>query len=231
MNQKYILLLSALIASLLSGLISILPIGLYNQAQVSAMLPTLFTPATITFSIWSIIYLSWIALWVHEAFWKSWVSKKNIYILASAQIISSLWLIPSQNLYIYTSLVVMVAVLSLLTLLLTTSRNENKYFRYTLELFFWWILVACIANIHLTLVAYNIYYIPEILTYISILIALWINLFLIVKYSTYIPAWVLIWAGVWIILAQQDIITQILSWLTILTLISVSVGHYFLERK
>ena len=62
MNQKYILLSSALLSTLLSGLISIIPIGIYNQAQVSATLPTLFTPATITFSIWSIIYLSWIVL-------------------------------------------------------------------------------------------------------------------------------------------------------------------------
>jgi hypothetical protein len=82
MNQKYILLVSAIIATIFSALISIIPIGLYNQAEVSAMLPTLFTPAPITFSIWSIIYLSWIALGIYEAFGKSWVSKNNTYILA-----------------------------------------------------------------------------------------------------------------------------------------------------
>lgn len=61
---KYILLISALVAVGLSAVFSILPVGIYNQAQVSALYPTLFTPAGFTFSIWSIIYASWIILGV-----------------------------------------------------------------------------------------------------------------------------------------------------------------------
>lgn len=230
MKQKYILLLSALIATILSGIITVVPIGSYNQAQVSAMLPTLFTPATITFSIWSLIYLSWIALGLHEAFWKSWVSKQNIYLLASAQIISSLWLIPSQYFFISISLIVMLIVFILLSISLIRSQKESKYYRYTLELFFGWILVAFIANIHLTLVAYNLYFIPEILTYISILWALIINIFLIRK-SLYIPALVCIWAAIGIIIAQDNTITQIISWASIFILILVWGLKLFKQRK
>jgi len=225
MNTKYILLCSALAATLLSALITFIPIGLYNQAEVSALLPTLFTPASFTFSIWSLIYLSWIALGIHEAFWKSWVSKDNAYLLASAQILSSLWLIPSQFLWIWTSLIVMFGILYLLSLSLAISRKENKYFRYTVELFWGWILVACIANIHLFLVSYEIYYIPEALTYISILLALSINITLIQKYNIFIPALVSVWAwfgiyiwqGIWNIKIFGIVTSLILSLLIIYT--------------
>ena len=96
----------------------------------------------------------------------------------------------------------MIAVLFLLTIGLINSQKEDIYFRSTLELFFGWILVAFIANIHLTLVAYNIYIIPEILTYISILLALGVNAYLILKKHIYIPALVLVWAAIGIIIAQ-----------------------------
>jgi len=60
--NKYILLISGVISVALASIISVVPIGIANQAQVSAMFPTLFTPATFTFSIWGLIYLSWIIL-------------------------------------------------------------------------------------------------------------------------------------------------------------------------
>jgi len=231
MNQKYILLSSAIIATILSWLISVIPIGLYNQAEVSTMFPTLFTPDTFTFGIWSVIYLSWIALWIYEALWKSWISKDNVYLLAWAQILSSLWLIPSQYLWIGTSLVVMLGVLYLLSINIATSQKENIYFRSVVQLFFWWILVAFIANIHLFLVDYSIYFIPEILTYISILWALAINTVLIKKYSIYIPSLVLVWAAIWIISAQTNIITQLTSYLSIFILLGLYAESYFARKK
>jgi benzodiazapine receptor len=46
----------------LSGLATIIPLGAFDQGEVSALYPTLFTPAVFTFSIWSIIYLSWVVI-------------------------------------------------------------------------------------------------------------------------------------------------------------------------
>jgi len=231
MNTKYLLLFSAVISTILSAAFSIIPVWIYNQWEVSSLYPTLFTPNNYTFSIWSVIYLSWIALWLHEAFGKSWVSKKNVYLLATAQIISSIWLIPSQYLYIFTSLIVMTIVLVLLSVLVIKSLKENIYFKVTSQLFFGWILVAFIANIHLTLVVYNLYTSPEIFTYISIILALAINLFLIAKYSLYIPAAVLIWSAIWIISGQKDIITQILSWIAISSVLIMYIRDYFKYKK
>jgi len=226
MNTKYVLLISALIATLCSALITIIPIGIYNQADVSAFFPTLFTPAPFTFSIWSIIYLSWIALWIHEAFGKSWISKDNAYLLASAQILSSLWLIPSQFLWIWTSLIVMFGVLYLLSLSFILSRKENIYFRYTVELFWWWIIVACIANTHLFLVASAIYYMPEILTYISIALALGINILLIQRYNIFIPALVSAWAWFGIYIWQGILTIRIFGIMTSLILVALILYTY-----
>lgn len=221
MNTKYILLVSSLIAIIIAALASIIPIGLYNQAEVSALLPTLFTPATITFSIWSVIYLSWIAIGVYETLWKSWIKKENVYLLAAAQILSSLWLIPSQSLWIGTSLIVMMWVLYLLLILFFNSRSENVEFRAVTDLFLGWIIIACIANIHLMLVSYWIYFIPVILTIISIVLGLIINLLFIAQYKSYLPAIVLAWASVWIVIWQTHYYIQLTAIFTIFCLIWV----------
>jgi len=194
-HSKYILLISGIIATIISSLVSAIPIWMYNQAQVSAMFPTLFTPATITFSIWGIIYASWIVLGIFVALWKIHVSYKNAWLLASAQILSSFWLIPSQYLYTATSLVVMSGVLFLLLLGFFISQRENKYFQYTQELFLGWIIVASIANLHLVLVDYNLYGYPVWFTLASILLATGIFALWILRYNAIIASLVFLWAS------------------------------------
>lgn len=212
MPTKYILLVSALISVIFSGLASVVPLWNYNQAQVSALLPTLFTPASYTFSIWSIIYLSWLIIGWLLALWKINVSGKNILILASAQILSSIWLIPSQFMLTGTSLIVMSWVLYLLIILFYESRRESTIFKIISDLFLGWIIIACLANIHLTLVSYWIYgtwIIPIILTVISLFLWLAVNTYFIEKYQTNVPALVLIWAGVWIIVWQENSVVNL----------------------
>ena len=43
------------------------PLGGYSQADISNMYPTAITPAGFTFSIWSLIYLSWLIAGVYIA--------------------------------------------------------------------------------------------------------------------------------------------------------------------
>jgi benzodiazapine receptor len=105
--QRYILLVSSIFSLVFAGIASTLPLGIYNQGQVSAFYPTLFTPATFTFSIWSIIYLSWILLGIFIALKNIKLRDENLYLLALAQVLSSFWLIPSQFLFIGTSFIVM----------------------------------------------------------------------------------------------------------------------------
>jgi len=223
MNPKYILILSAVIAAVFSATASIIPLGVYNQWEVSALYDTLFTPATFTFSIWSLIYLSWLILWVYILFSRTSVWKSNALLLWWAQILSSLWLIPSQYLYIGVSLVVMLWVLGLLMKLFFDSRTEHHYFRHTVDLFLGWIIVASIANLHLTLVSFDLYTYPVIFTVISILLWLVINTVALIKYNSYVIPFVLIWSLIWIILWQENtsvIITASFS-LTTITLLTL----------
>jgi len=206
---RYILLLSSSISLLLSAIISVIPVWFYNQGQVSALYPTLFTPATFTFSIWSVIYLSWILLWIFIAIKNTKLRVENIYLLAAAQVLSSFWLIPSQFLFIGTSFIVMMWVLYMLLLCFFLSRDENTYFKVTVELFLAWIIVASIANLHLVLVSYNIYIFPETLTLISLILAWYIFYKSITRYYTTVPSLVLIWSWFWIIMWQKNTDIQI----------------------
>jgi hypothetical protein len=61
---RYLLLITALITIGLTSLVSIpgspYLIGGMTQADISAMFATAITPAGVTFSIWSVIYLGWL---------------------------------------------------------------------------------------------------------------------------------------------------------------------------
>ena len=221
--HKYFLFVSAIVAVWLSAVISIIPIGMYNQWQVSALLPTLFTPATYTFWIWSLIYLSWIVLWCATLIWSIHISPKNTYLLSGAQVLSSLWLIPAQYFYIATSLCVMLVLLFLLTKTFLHSQKEPALFRYTLELFFWWIVIASIANIHLTLVDYDVYFFPVFLTSVSIILGCIINLFITFRYKAFIAPSVFIWSAIWIIAAQTNIIIVSLAGITACSMFGVMI--------
>lgn len=230
MQTRYIILISALISVIFSGLASVIPIWTYNQAEVSAKLPTLFTPETYTFSIWSIIYLSWFILGWISAFWKINIEKNNALLLAWAQVLSSLWLIPSQFMLTGTSLVVMSWVLYLLIILFYESRTESSLFKIIADLFLGWIIIASIANLHLTLVAFGIYgtnLTPVILTVISLWLGLVVNIYLINRYKSYLPAIVLIWAWIWIISGQNNSIVQLTALITILSTIWFLAKHAY----
>ncbi|NDK09916.1 hypothetical protein GW846_03995 [Candidatus Gracilibacteria bacterium] len=222
--SRYILLVSGIFSVLISSLVSAIPLGFYNQGEVSALYPTFITPAAFTFSIWGLIYLTWIAYGIYEAFFaKTSLDSKNAYLLASAQIISSFWLIPSQYLYIATSLIVMYVVLYILSLNFVLSRNENKYFKYMLDLFLGWIIVASLANTHLFLVAKDMYFSPLVLTVLSLVGGTFVVLYLYKKYLSVIPSFVLIWALFGIIFSDKPAVIDQVSALCILTIVGVLV--------
>ena len=74
----YLLLIISLLTIGFTSLVSIPSspylIGGMTQADISNMFPSAITPAGVTFSIWSLIYLSWIVAGVYVAFFQ-----KKIY--------------------------------------------------------------------------------------------------------------------------------------------------------
>ena len=234
MHTRYILLVSTVISVLFATIASIVPFGIYNQGEVSALYPTLIVPATYTFSIWSVIYLSWFILGLVIFLWKINIKRENILLLAAAQILSSLWLIPSQYLFTATSLIVILWVLYFLLILFFNSRNESLPFKIVSDTFLWWIIVASLANLHLVLYSYGIYFYPLELTFISIIWWLILNAYLLVRYNSFAPSLVLIWALVWIIIwqdAYSTVTVSIFSIFFIAWLLSYLGYSYALAKK
>lgn len=58
---------AAVVTIVFNGLSQALPIGLATTADIANRLPILFFPANLTFSIWGVIYIGWIAFAVYQA--------------------------------------------------------------------------------------------------------------------------------------------------------------------
>lgn len=214
--KKYIILISAIISIWLTTYFSLLPLNWNTQADISWLYPTSFTPAWYTFSIWSIIYLSWIVLWVYFIIKNPKANKKEIFYFSSAVILSAIWLIPWHYEIICVSFSTIFLILWLLFYLIINPPHD-KYFKKAIDLYFWWILLATILNFHVFLVFINKYPYPYVLWAISIFIGVLINYYLLKKYSTYISSLVLLWALIWIIIWNNNdyILVSSIIWIFI----------------
>jgi translocator protein len=229
--KKYTLLISSLIAIALTTYFSLLPLGGVTQADISDLYFSKITPAGFTFSIWSLIYLSWLWLWIVQGVGKEKWGKKSLY-LSCAIALTALWLVPWHFNFIGTSFLVMMLLLFIL-LYLYNERKYSTYFQWTLELFLGWIIVATIANFHALLIAYDLYFFPVVFTLISLILWLWVNTQFIRNRNSYIPAFVYIWALLGIIISQSNSLIQGTSSVSILILLAVMAGKYrvFHKRK
>lgn len=165
--KKYLFLFVALGTIGLTTYFSLLPLNGNSQADISNLYPTSITPAGFTFSIWSLIYLSWLVLGFFLIGRKSKHQQPVSFPLAVG--LTALWLVPWHYEYIGISFLLMLIILGLLF----HAFLKQKYFRMkqlSLELTLGWILVATIANLHILLVAYDIYYFPVFFTSISLLL-------------------------------------------------------------
>ena len=224
--KRYLLIISAIINIALTSYFTLnLPFWMLDQRIISEMYTTLITPAGITFSIWSVIYTSWFLLGLYILRYPKQIKKKSIYLLILAQTLSTIWLIPSQLWYIGVSFAIMIGLFITLAMLLQR-KQKNKYVSGVIQLFFWWILVACIANFHQTLVYFGIYYFPVILSIISIMIGSIIVRNILKQYCKSIPSYVLIWALIWIIIWQDTIYIIWTAWVSLLFL-SLEIGQSY----
>jgi hypothetical protein len=216
--KKYIILISALISIWLTIYFSILPLAWVSQADVSWFYPTTITPAWYTFSIWSIIYISWIVLWIYFIIKNPKAKKKEIFYFSSAVILSAIWLIPWHYEIICVSFSTIFLILWLLFYLIINPPHD-KYFKKAIDLYFWWILLATILNFHVFLVFADKYLYWLYLWVISIFLWVFINYYLLKKYSTYISSFVLIWALIWIIIWNQNdyILVSSIIWIFIIS--------------
>ncbi len=146
-----------------NALANILPINGLNTGQVSALYPTLFTPAGITFSIWSIIYVLLLGFIGFQ-----WLQLKNERIQSIITsitpafqvscILNMAWIFAWHYLMVGTSVIIMLALLtSLITLFLTLQKHkssgfaERTFLHLPFTIYLAWICVATIANLSIAL--------------------------------------------------------------------------------
>jgi translocator protein len=224
--QRYLLLITALITIGLTTLVSIpgspYLIGGMTQADISAMFATSVTPAGFTFAIWSLIYLSWIVAGVYVVFFadrdgknqsRSLQDDKNRVYFSLAIALTAVWLIPWGNLWIGTSLVIMLVILGLLTYVFSRTRSANAIIRSSIEITLAWIIMATALNVTvwmrymgwLTGGPADLYYAILALGAILFIIAT-----LQCRYRTYIISGVFLWTLLGVYIAHPMIEEQVM---------------------
>jgi hypothetical protein len=138
-----------------NSLANLLPINGLNTGEVSALYPSLFTPAGITFSIWSVIYLLLIGfvvmLWVRK---KPPITQSVINLFWISCLLNGTWIVAWHYLFAGVSVLVMLLLLGTLGRIFLINRNtdfdsiaDTLFIRLPFTLYFAWICVALIANV------------------------------------------------------------------------------------
>jgi benzodiazapine receptor len=142
-------------------LANVLPINGLDTRQVSDLYPSLFTPAGITFSIWSVIYVSLACFLV-----VSWMRKDDELIdellpwFTVSCILNAMWIFAWHYLQPAMSVAIMVALLIVVAKMFVqlhqetfTRLRDRIFLQLPFTLYLAWICVATIANISALLVA------------------------------------------------------------------------------
>lgn len=145
----------------INALANILPINNYTTGELSDMIPNLFVPAGLTFSIWGIIYIMLAILVVANIFVSFKRDTKEIelvnILLSINFLFNTFWILTWHYRLIYLSLAVMFVIFSTLQLLdktiyRSTFKEKKIYYYLPISIYFGWISVATIANITAVLV-------------------------------------------------------------------------------
>ena len=174
-----------------NALANILPINGLNTGEVSALYPTLFTPAGFTFGIWSIIYL---ALFIFSIYQFTLTSQPYFQNLSRWFVISCLanagWIVVWHHLQPFLSLLIMVLLLvSLVRIFLvvkqTPSMRHALLVQFPFALYLAWICVATIANVTIVFTSLGWHgqpFSPEIWTVIMTILATGLAVFIALKF-------------------------------------------------
>ncbi len=144
-----------IVVIVVNALANILPINNLTTGMVSNRYPNLFTPAGITFIIWTIIYLS-LAIFVIKQFIgkdkkTDKLNKINLLFIASS-VFNVAWIFAWHYLQPGLALVLIVAMLICLVMIakemakLKLSDTKDAWIKLPFGIYFGWITIATIAN-------------------------------------------------------------------------------------
>lgn len=150
--------LAFLIVIIVNGMANGVPLGGQTTGEISAKYPSLFTPASFVFGIWSLIYLGLASFVV----WQALPSQRNSEALAAIRIpfqancaCNAIWIFAWHYDLLVLSLIVMFAILASLVQiyrslnigLSETPMKERLIVHWPFSIYTGWITVATIANI------------------------------------------------------------------------------------
>ncbi|MDD2745724.1 MAG: tryptophan-rich sensory protein [Candidatus Gracilibacteria bacterium] len=207
------------------------PLGGMNQGQISNLYPNLVTPATYAFSIWGLIYLSWIVMAILIAIGYISAKTKFLQVFSAAVFLSSLWLVPFQYQYQLTSLGVMLWILVLALWSVDLAQSEHRTVRLMSQLFLGWITVATAANIAIVVVSTPLLanigiFSPVIWTIIGLAVATMVHVWVAICYRAYVPGLVLIWALIANMMVHSDMVQRVGVGMMIGVMIGVGVYNF-----
>jgi translocator protein len=167
MNNRILVFLNILaLAGVLTinALANILPINGMNTGELSALYPSLFTPAGFTFSIWSVIYLLLIGFVIkqHSISGNTYFAELSLWFLLSC-VANASWILAWHYQFLFASVLIMILLLfSLSKIFLLLQRadlktlSEKLLIKLPFIFYLSWICVATIANVSALLVSLSL---------------------------------------------------------------------------
>jgi hypothetical protein len=251
-SKRKFLQISNIIALIITLIINGLSgIGIFNGktvGEISDAYPNLFTPAGLTFSIWSVIYAFLIIFVFYQARDVFKIQKENIpyieqisiYFILSC-VFNSAWIIVWLYGFISLSLVIMLLLLLVLIILylrLDIARadisKKDKIIVWTpFSLYLGWISIATIANTTVFLVSINwdgFGISPLVWTYIILIVAMILTLTVVYTRKDLIYPLVTIWASIGIIIRRYDTYPELVI-LALIIILIISINLIYLSWK
>ena len=225
-------------------------LGGYNTGELSDLLPNLFVPAGLTFSIWGVIYffLAGFSIYQGRDLFKEqklehdYLNKIGIYFILS-NIANATWIFLWHFRLVPLSLVLMLAIL--LTLLMIyiklgigktePIRGVRIWVHTPFSIYLGWITVATIANVTAVAIDFGVPgfgLIQEILTVVVIIVAVLITFAMLFLRKDWVYSLVIVWATFGIYLKQStQNITVSATALVAVVLVSLGIVYTIIKLR
>lgn len=157
---QFVNIAALLLALIMNGLSNFLPLNGRTAGEISDALPSFFTPAGFTFSIWGVIYTALIGFTIYQALpaqRNNWLLGRIGWSFALSSVFNASWLLAWHYGYYVLSVGLMVGLLITLIVIYTRleigkpnpnlSLADRWLVQLPFSLYLGWITVATIANV------------------------------------------------------------------------------------
>jgi hypothetical protein len=251
MNKKLLQwgnLITFIVAFAINYLATGLELGGYNTGELSDLLPNLFVPAGLTFSIWGVIYFFLAGFSVYQArdFFKDdkleldFLNKIGYYFILS-NVANATWIVLWHFRLIPFSLIAMLVILGTLLMIYIRlgigksdpSKGVRIWVHTPFSIYLGWISVATIANVTAVAIDAGVPsfgFIQEVFTVVVIAVAVLLAFGMLFLRKDWVYSLVIVWATLGIYLKQSGVNFTV-STTALVAVILVSLGIVYTGIK